>query len=139
VSVFPTEPDADPLAEWLDSIERIKAKVRDDVLVLPAHNDPFRGLHSRLEALATGHLQTLEQLKSCLNEPRRAVNVFGALFARSITSEPNLLGLATGESVAHINYLLRRGEVVVAQMAKGVAWYRLAEPQERSMKACQAC
>ena len=132
VSVFPTEPDADPLGDWLASIEKIKHEVPDDVLVLPAHNDPFHGLHARLDYLYQGHQRGLERLKRCLSEPRRAVDVFGALFARQITSEPNLLGLATGESVAHINYLLRRGEAVVERMDKGVAWYRLAGPQKQS-------
>ena len=129
VSVFPTEPDADPLGDWLASIEKIKHEVPDDVLVLPAHNDPFRGLHARLDALANGHIRSLERLRACLNEPRRAVDVFGALFAQKITPEPLLLGLATGESIAHINYLVRRGEAVVHEVADGVAWYRLAQPE----------
>ena len=47
VSVFPTEPDGDPLTDWLTSLARIKTKIPDDVLVLPAHNDPFHGLHAR--------------------------------------------------------------------------------------------
>ena len=56
----------------------------------------------------------------------RQRDVFGALFARPIGSEPNLLGLATGESVACINHLLRRGEAVVDRVENGVAWYRAA-------------
>ncbi|MBV8799734.1 MAG: MBL fold metallo-hydrolase, partial [Alphaproteobacteria bacterium] len=51
VSVFPTEPDADPLADWLSSLTQLKARVPDDVLVLPAHNSPFVGLHARIDAL----------------------------------------------------------------------------------------
>jgi glyoxylase-like metal-dependent hydrolase (beta-lactamase superfamily II) len=125
-SVFPTEPDADPLDEWLRSIEKIRAEVPDDVLVLPSHNEPFRGLHARLDHLERGQLRTLERLRDALAEPKRAVDVFGALFARPIGSEPNLLGLATGESVACINHLLRRGEAVVDRVENGVAWYRAA-------------
>lgn len=130
VSVFPTEPDADPLADWLESIERIKAQVPDDVLVLPAHNDPFRGLHARLDALAAEHHRGLDRLRDRLHEPMRAIDVFGALFSRPITSEPQLLGLATGESLAHINYLVRRGEAVLEERADGVAWYQLAQPRQ---------
>ncbi|MGZ5238560.1 MAG: MBL fold metallo-hydrolase [Caldimonas sp.] len=126
VSVFPTEPEADPLGDWMASIARIKAAVPDDVLVLPAHNDPFRGLHARLDHLERGHDKSLTRLRAILGEPKRAVDVFGALFARSITSEPQLLGLATGESLAHLNYLVQRGEVVVSQGEGGAAWYRLA-------------
>ena len=43
VSVFPTEPAADPLKDWLDSCAKLKAALPDDVLVLPAHNEPFTG------------------------------------------------------------------------------------------------
>ena len=139
VSVFPTEPDADPLADWLASIEKIKREVPDDVLVLPAHNDPFRGLHARLDHLAGGHQRSLQRLRECLDEPRRAVDVFGALFARRITSEPSLLGLATGESLAHLNYLVRRGEAVVRKTSDGVAWYQLVQPQRKTIEEPQAC
>src|SRR3569833_475455 len=45
VSVFPTEPEANPLSEWLTSLARLKREIPDDVLVLPAHNECFRGLH----------------------------------------------------------------------------------------------
>jgi glyoxylase-like metal-dependent hydrolase (beta-lactamase superfamily II) len=123
-SVHPTEPDADPLAEWLESIETIRAEVPDDVLVMPAHNEPFRGLHARLDHLERGQMRALERLREALKEPKRAVDVFGALFARPIGSEPNLLSLATGEAIACINYLLRRGEAVVDRLENGVAWYR---------------
>jgi hypothetical protein len=45
------------------------------------------------------------------------------LFSRPIGSEPNLLGMATGESLAHLNYLVHRQEVGVSTDAHGVAWY----------------
>jgi glyoxylase-like metal-dependent hydrolase (beta-lactamase superfamily II) len=122
VSVFPTEPDANPLGDWLQSIERLRLAIPDDVLVLPAHNEPFRGLHARLEHLARGHHRSLERLRHSLATPRRAIDVFGALFARQIT-EPGLLNLATGEAMAHLNYLVHRGEARVTLDAQGVAWY----------------
>jgi glyoxylase-like metal-dependent hydrolase (beta-lactamase superfamily II) len=125
VSVFPAEPDANPLAEWLASIEKIKREVPDDVLVLPAHNEPFRGLHARLDALAVGHLRALERLRARLGEPRRPVDLFAALFGRQIGAEPQMLNLATGEAMAHINYLIGRGEALVEEDSDGVAWYRM--------------
>ena len=122
VSVYPIEPDADPLAEWLASLAKIKREVPGDVLVMPAHNEPFRGLHERLDQLAAGHMRGLERLRAFLREPRRAVDVFPALFARPI-QDAHLLSLATGESVAHLNYLARRGEARV-EVKDGIAWYR---------------
>jgi glyoxylase-like metal-dependent hydrolase (beta-lactamase superfamily II) len=125
VSVYPTEPDADPMADWLESLARLKRDVPDDVLVLPSHNECFRGLHARIDSLVRGQERSLARLRRSLAQPRRAVDVFASLFARSI-SEANisLLGMATGESLACLNHLLHRGEAVIEEDADGVAWYR---------------
>jgi len=122
VSVFPTEPDGDPLRDWLTSLARIKTRVPDDVLVLPAHNDPFHGLHSRIDHLIGGHERGLVRLEQRLAEPRRAIDVFGVLFKRTIT--PDLMGMATGEALAHLNCLMHRGVAVRETDAAGVDWYR---------------
>ncbi|MBV8594552.1 MAG: MBL fold metallo-hydrolase, partial [Caulobacteraceae bacterium] len=124
VSVFPTEPDGDPLSDWLASLARIKTRIPDDVLVLPAHNDPFHGLHARIDHLIAGHERGLTRLKGLLAEPKRAVDVFSVLFKRPIGGD--LLGLATGESLAHLNCLIARGEAVRERDASGVDWYRAA-------------
>ncbi|MGA8784673.1 MAG: MBL fold metallo-hydrolase, partial [Polaromonas sp.] len=54
----------------------------------------------------------------------RAIDVFVALFGRPIDND-HLLGLATGESLAHINYLLARGEAKCEIGADGVRRYRM--------------
>ncbi len=113
VSVFPTEPDGDPLTDWLTSLARIKTKIPDDVLVLPAHNDPFHGLHARIDHLISGHERGLVRLHELLAEPKRVVDVFSVLFRRKINEY--LLGLATGESLAHLNCLIARGQAVREQ------------------------
>jgi glyoxylase-like metal-dependent hydrolase (beta-lactamase superfamily II) len=122
VSVFPTEPEADPLTDWLTSLAAIKARVPDDVLVLPAHNDPFHGLHARIDHLIGGHERGLSRLKQLIAEPKRVVDVFHVLFRRRI--DGGLLGLATGESLAHLNCLVARGEAVKETDSSGVDWYR---------------
>jgi glyoxylase-like metal-dependent hydrolase (beta-lactamase superfamily II) len=124
VSVFPTEPDADPLSDWLDSLAKIRHEVPDDVTVLPAHNEPFRGLHARLDALAKDHHQTLERLLVSLKEPKRVVDLFSTLFSRPITGDGLLLGLATGETMAHLNYLFKRAEIEVCEISEGAVNYR---------------
>jgi glyoxylase-like metal-dependent hydrolase (beta-lactamase superfamily II) len=124
VSVFPTEPNGDPLTDWLTSLARIKTRVPDEVLVLPAHNDPFFGLHARIDHLIAGHERGLARLRELIAEPKRAVDVFRALFRRQI--DQNLLGLATGESLAHLNCLIARGQAVRTRDENGVDWYRAA-------------
>jgi len=66
---------------------------------------------------------SLDRLRRRLAQPRRVVDVFGTLFGRAI-DEPRLLSLATGESLAHLNYLLHRGEATMSVDDAGVAWYR---------------
>ncbi len=122
VSVFPTEPDANPLKDWLDSCARLKAAVPEDVLVLPAHNEPFRGAHTRLQGLIEGHERSLERLHAHLAEPRRVTEVFRVLFARPI--DLDVIGMATGEARAHLNCLIARGQALCEPGDDGVDRYR---------------
>jgi glyoxylase-like metal-dependent hydrolase (beta-lactamase superfamily II) len=121
VSVWPTEPDADPLGDWLDSLERMKTVFPDEVLVLPSHGEPFRGVQARLDALIRGHRTALKRLERSLRRPCRAVDVFQALFARPVGD--GVRGMATGESLAHLNYLLRRGRASRRRDVDGVDWW----------------
>ena len=122
VSLFPTEPEANPLQDWLDSCAGLKALLPDDVLVLPSHNEPFRGVHLRLQELIDTHEANMEKLLSLCAEPKQAVDVFPALFRSRITS--GNYGMATGESLAHLNCLIARGQVTRARDESGVDWYR---------------
>jgi glyoxylase-like metal-dependent hydrolase (beta-lactamase superfamily II) len=124
VSVFPTEPEANPLQDWLDSCAMLKRALPADVLVLPAHNEPFTGAHLRLQELIDGHEEGMGKLLALVSEPRRAVDVFPALFKARITSGNYLM--ATGESLAHLNCLIARGKVRRTSDANGVDWYERA-------------
>ena len=122
VSVFPTEPAADPLRDWLDSCEKLKAELPEDVLVLPAHNEPFRGAHARLDHLIKGHGVALRRLHQRLGqEPRRVIDVFPAIFGRKIGDD--VLSMATGEALAHLNYLIMNGQAKRTIDDDGIAWY----------------
>ena len=128
VSVWPTEPDADPLGDWLDSLERMKGVLPHDGLILPSHGEPFHGVHTRLDALIRGHEVSLKRLEKSLRTPKRAVDVFGALFARAVGD--GVRGMATGEAIAHLNYLLHRGRVSRVRDADGVDWWTLIKRGE---------
>ena len=122
VSVFPTEPAANPLAGWFDSLHRLKQLLPDDVLVLPSHGKPFRGVKGRLDELIEEHESGLDKLRVLCREPQRAVDVFPALFKGKI-GDGNLI-MATGEAIAHLNYLWYEGELEIANVENGVRWYR---------------
>ena len=102
----------------------MKASLPEDVLVLPAHGRPFRGAHLRLDALIDEHLQGLEKLYDLCQQPCRAVDAFPALFKSKISAS-NLI-MATGESIAHLNYLVDDGSLVAEADADNVMWYRRA-------------
>ncbi|MBI1238965.1 MAG: MBL fold metallo-hydrolase [Alphaproteobacteria bacterium] len=121
VSVFPTEPEANPLQDWLDSCAHLKTQLPEEVLVLPAHNEPFVGAGLRLQALIDGHEEGLARLRELCETPKHAVEVFPALFRSRITSGNYLM--ATGESIAHLNCLIARGEIRKTKDAKGVDLY----------------
>jgi glyoxylase-like metal-dependent hydrolase (beta-lactamase superfamily II) len=110
IGVYPTEPDADPLAEWIDSCRALLAHAQDSHLVLPGHRLPFRGLPQRLHDLIAGHHAALDRLRAHLAvTPATACALFPLLYGRPIGSAE--FGLALVEAVAHLNHLRARGEI----------------------------
>lgn len=108
LGVYPTEPDADPVADWLTACERFSHMAEDHHLVLPGHKLPFTGLPTRLRQLIDNHHGALDRMRTALAEqPRTAVGCFDALFRRPI--KPGEFGLALVEAVAHINHLRHQG------------------------------
>lgn len=122
IGVYPTEPAADPLGDWLASCRRFARLLDDDVLVLPGHGDPFRGARRRLSVVMDKHRRTLDRLAAHLETPRRVVDCFAALYRREITAP--LEGLATVEAVAHLNRLLAEGRAACEMGADGAALWR---------------
>lgn len=120
VSLMMTEPDGDPLGDWLASIARLQA-LPDDLLVLPSHGEPFVGLRARLQALDAGHRDRLEALHRHLEQPRRAVDCFHVLFGRSEFA--NVMGLATGEALAHLRRLEVEGRAI-REVVNATWWFR---------------
>jgi len=121
VSIMDMEPGADPLGDWLASIDKFKAALPPDMLVLPAHGEPFTGLHRRLDALADEHNKGLDLLVQEMQAKQvRATDVFHLLFAREVSD--NVYGLASGEAMAHLRHLERMGRAV-CDVRDGVAWF----------------
>jgi glyoxylase-like metal-dependent hydrolase (beta-lactamase superfamily II) len=120
--VYPTEPEANPLLDWIESLKTIRGRIPEDVLVLPAHGKPFRGAHERIDTLISDHMTQLDTLFEFCSEPRRAVDVFPALYRTKITSD-NLM-FATGEAIAHLHFLLNEDKIVAERDADDIIWYR---------------
>ncbi len=124
VSVMDSEPEADPLGEWLASIAKFREALPADMLVLPAHGEPFTGVHVRLDKLASGHHERLDRLELELRTTEmRAVDTFPLLFEREI--DDTVYGLATGEAQAHLRHLHFAGRIK-CEIRDGVGWYHAA-------------
>ncbi|NND66379.1 MAG: MBL fold metallo-hydrolase [Halioglobus sp.] len=123
ISVGGSEPEANPLKEWFSSLERFLDELPHDTLVLPAHNAPFHGLHTRLRYLIDHHEDHLLALEeACVEEGHTALELLPVLFKREL--DEHNLGLALGECLAHLNYLHQRGQVARELDEKGAYRYR---------------
>ena len=119
LGVHPTEPEADPVGEWLASCARLAPFAEDRHLVLPGHKLPYRGLPLRMRQLAENHTGALARLTDHLSTPRRAGECFAPLFKREIGEGD--YGLALSETVGHLNHLLKIGEAT-REMGRDGAW-----------------
>ena len=118
ISVWPTEPASNPLGAYLTSLAALRADVPDDVLVLPAHNLPFYGLHARIGALQRHHAARCNDILAAGMAPMTTAEVLPVLFPRLL--DAHQIGFAFGEVLAHINYLLEQGALRSETGADGV-------------------
>ncbi len=92
------------------SLGEIKARIPDDALVLPGHQLPFYGLHARSDALIAHHEMRCALIAAaCREAPRSAAELVPVLFTRQL--DPHQMSFAFSEVQAHVNYMLRRGEL----------------------------
>jgi glyoxylase-like metal-dependent hydrolase (beta-lactamase superfamily II) len=123
VSVTGSEPEANPLRDWINSHEHFLDALPGDALVLPSHNTPFRGLHHRLRHLIEHHEEHLVALEeACVGEAQTALELLPVLFGREL--DEGQVGLAVGECVAHLNYLVQRGQLERSEDGEGRYRYR---------------
>ena len=78
--------------------------------MLPGHQLPFYGLHRRSAELIAHHEMRCGALAgACRTAPRSAAELVPVLFAREL--DPHQMSFAFSEVQAHVNYMLRRGEL----------------------------
>ncbi len=109
IGVYATEPEANPLADWIESCTRLRGHATPEQLVLPGHKLPFTGLPQRLDVLIGSHHAALDRLRAHLHLPHSAAECFPALYRREIRGGE--YGLALVEAIAHVNYLHAAGEI----------------------------
>jgi glyoxylase-like metal-dependent hydrolase (beta-lactamase superfamily II) len=118
VSVIDLEPEADPLALYLESIGKLLS-LPAGTLVLPSHGKPFIGLHPRIEQLKAHHVDRLaDALAACRERPTSAADLLPVLFRRPLDLHQTTF--AMGEAIAHLHALLSQGRVRAMTDAEGV-------------------
>lgn len=123
IGVIASEPEGDPLGDYLAALARFKA-LPAETLVLPSHGAPFHGLHERIDALLAGHATRLGQVVELCAEPRTAADIAARLFRRAL--EHRQMKFAVGETLAHLNRLIRQKRVVRSGAGEGAYLYGVA-------------
>lgn len=108
VSVFAVEPEGNPLQLYLDSLERF-VDLPEDVLVLPSHGKPFRGLHKRIQQLQKHHNLRLNEVLIACTGPQSAAEIVPMMFRRPL--DAHQLAFALGEALAHLHKLWFDGKL----------------------------
>lgn len=124
IAVWPNEPNANPLALYLNSFAKFRG-LPDDVLVLPSHDRPFRGLDWRLDELTDHHRERLQRTWDACATPLSGTEVLKRLFERPL--DPHQLMFAIGESLAHLHWLATDGALARETGADGVHRFQRAK------------
>ncbi len=114
VGVFPSQPLAEPLSDYLASLKRLR-KLPADTIVLPSHGLPFRGLHTRIDQLAHHHADRLDALSGHMKMPANTFELAHGLFAKAMATEGQTV-MAMAETLAHAHHLVatKRARKIVA-------------------------
>ena len=119
VSVQAHEPDGDPLSRFLRSLDTLRGAVPPETFVLPSHNLPFIGLHSRIDALAAHHRARCAEIIAACGHPQSALQLLPVLFRRPL--DRHQMVFALGEALAHLHYLTGRGALARVLGGDGVS------------------
>ena len=125
VSVWAVDPQGDPLGLYLRSLRALRAELPADALVLPGHQLPFRGLHARAGELMAHHDERCAAIAAaCREKPRSAAELVPVIFHHAL--DPHQMSFAFSEVLAHVNYMLGRGELAWVEPSGNVV--RVAAP-----------
>ena len=126
VSVHATEPEANPLKDWMESHDRF-LDTPEKTFVLPAHNLPFYGVRERLRDLIAHHEDRMLAIEeTCQDEPQTAKDLLPVLFKRHLDARQMMMAL--GEAIAHCHLLMHRNRLERSEGEDGRFWFRSVDP-----------
>ena len=102
----------EPCKDYLASLEEIRCL--DIELMLPGHGAPFRGHRERIDELKAHHERRLQKVLSLLKKDNRRLFQLASSMTSHDSWNPCLSSkkiIVVGETVAHLAYLEKDGEV----------------------------
>lgn len=125
ISVWPWEPLADPLRDFIASLDRLDAITTEKTFVLPSHREPFHNAKGRIAELKHHHDERLQEVIGLLkgHDARAAGEILEPLFKRAL--DGHQVNFAMGEALAHLNRLMFDGVVERREDADGVIRFGL--------------
>ena len=120
IGVYADAQDNNPLDDYLNTLQNLHS-IPNNVMVLPSHNEPYRGLHQRLDSLSIHHARRLGQFLSACEKPSTATEIARQVFKKHLDSSQ--LGLAVAETIAHLNYLMFNKKIKRESDKQGVYFY----------------
>lgn len=90
------------MQQYLDSLAKY-ASLPEDVLILPSHGKPFRGLHTRIQQLNDHHRDRLAEVVAACATEKSAADIVPIMFPRAL--DAHQLTFALGEALAHLHKL----------------------------------
>ncbi len=125
ISVYDIEPESNPLALFLASIDKFKA-LAPNTLTLPSHGKPFEGLHTRIQQLHDHHRDRLEEvMEACTASPCNAADILPVMFKRTLDLHQTTF--AMGEAIAHLHLLWFEGRLQRRLSTDGIYRFSCSE------------
>ncbi|MCC8061116.1 MAG: MBL fold metallo-hydrolase [Clostridiales bacterium] len=124
-------PDCNSLRDYLDSLQ--KTKELSVKLTLPAHRGTMKkNLYQRIDELITHHEERLKEIKMAIREHpgTDAYSIAGHITwsAKGLEWDEfptHQKWFAMGETLAHLYYLVEKGEVIRQDLGDQVAYYTI--------------
>jgi glyoxylase-like metal-dependent hydrolase (beta-lactamase superfamily II) len=125
ISVYDIEPESNPLALFLSSIDKFKP-LAANTLTLPSHGKPFEGLHTRVQQLQDHHRDRLDEvMQACKASPCSGTDILPVMFKRPLDLHQTTFAL--GEAIAHLHLLWFAGRLQRRLSADGIYRFSCSE------------
>ena len=116
---FHPHSSANPLADYLASLDGLKAREIDQIL--PSHGRPFAGHRDWIRATEQHHRDRCGKMLEAVSDgPRTAYEVVGRVWGPHLSPLNQRFALA--ETLAHLEYMQRQGKVASRRLDGAVQW-----------------